>query len=148
MLNAKAQQLLDSTTIDDQAVSLYATIQPHLGEVTQDEWALVAVTVLPAFFLTLTLLGKLFGCGKKKAAPIAPASPPAKGKGGATPAAKKPGASPPSKGKAAAAAPAPALETRKSVLARGQKEPPPGSVGHATRGREGKNPKGGKAYMA
>ena len=123
----------------------------QLKELTQDEVALLVITVLPALFCFFALLRKLFCCCSTGKAKVAPSSP-AKANGGAAPAGKRPGKA----GKGSANAPAP-LETRKSVLARNQKPAPPGSIGHATRGQEVKKGKqttpatkgkGNAAYMA
>lgn len=138
-----------------QAVEMYGAAEPYLAQIERDEYVLIIGTaVLPALCLALTLLYRIFCCCclKKKAEKIAPAPPPPP-----APPPKKGGSPPrPPKSKAASATPAPApaepppLVTRKSVIVRGQKDAPPGSVGHATRGLAVKNPKPTKqgAYMA
>lgn len=116
----------------------YPKLVPYLHEVSMEEFVMIGCAVLPLLCATFSILRLLCCCCCPKKAKVSPSppSPPAK-KGGA-------GASPPGRGKANGASPAqaPPLVTRKSVVQRGKKDAPDGSIGHpGGRGQAVKNPK-------
>lgn len=91
------------------ATAFYVSKQPYLEQITSDEWAAIAVSVIPALFVVVHMLWSLFCCCNQQPAKVAPAPVsrelPKKGEKppqpkGPPPRGSPPKPSPPPKGKA------------------------------------------------
>ena len=127
-------------------------VLPYVQGAEMDELVLIGLTVVPALFALYAMIGMfirfIFCCNNKKPGKVAPEKAPAYApvKKGA-PAGNTPSKASAKSRAASAPAPAPTPVKRDSVIARGKKDAPAGSIGHAVRGQAVKNPKAG-AYMA